>query len=141
MLSSLKVLKPGDDGFVDFSKAVVVTSAKQTGAVTVVVTANSKRLVLGSEIMEKLEDPEAVLVRMKESCVGVTSVAPSTPGALKVRKGSVIYCTEAAQKVADALGVKLPETGSIRMGQSRYQQSEGDNVTAVVSNPSSTGTE
>ena len=133
MLSSLEILKSGDEGFVDFSDAVVITSAKQTGAVTVVVTANAKRLVLGKELLTKLESPEAVLVMVKGNCVGIMPVSPDTPGAQAVRKDGVIYNTNAAQQVADALGVELPEKGSTRMGKCSYQQSANGSVTAVVS--------
>ena len=133
MLSSLELLKSGDEGFVDFSDAVVITSAKQTGAVTVVVTANAKRLVLGKELLTKLESPEAVLVMVKENRVGIMPVSPDTPGAQAVRKDGVIYNTNAAQQVADALGVELPEKGSTRMGKCSYQQSADGSVTAVVS--------
>ena len=133
MLSSLEILKSGDEGFVDFFDAVVITSAKQTGAVTVVVTANAKRLVLGKELLTKLESPEAVLVMVKENRVGIMPVSPDTPGAQAVRKDGVIYNTNAAQQVADALGVELPEKGSTRMGKCSYQQSADGSVTAVVS--------
>ena len=133
ILTKFSFISEADENYIDFSDAVVVTSAKQTGAVTVVVTDNSKRLVLGSEILQKLESPEAVLVRVKGNRVGITPVPSDAPGAQAVRKGGVIYNTNAAQQVANALGVELPEKGSTRMGKCTYQQSADGNVTAVVS--------
>ena len=54
-------------------------------------------------------------------------------GAEVGKDGDVIYNTKAAQQVADALGVELPEKGSTRMGKCTFQQSADGSVTAVVS--------
>lgn len=133
IMKHLNFISEADDNYIDFSDAEIVTSAKQAGAVTVVVTTNSKRLVLGTEVFQKLQSPEAVLIRVKGKCVGITPVSSDAPGAQAVRKGATIYNTLAAQLVADALGVELPEKGSTRMGKCTYQQSADGSVTAVVS--------
>lgn len=133
ILNKFNFISEADENYIDFSDAEVVTSVKQTGAAKVVVTANSKRLVLGKEIQEKLKTPEAVLIMVKGNRVGIKSVSPDAPYAQKVGKDGVIYNTKAAQQVADALGVELPEKGTTRMSKCAYQQSADGSVIAVVS--------
>ena len=83
------------------------------------------------------KSPDTVLVRVKDCCIGITRVAPDTPGAQNVCSGGTINDTKSAQKIANVLGVELPEKGTIHFGKCTYQQDKDGNVTAVVSCPPS----
>lgn len=133
MLTSLNILKSGDEGFVDLSNALEFEPEDKGCLGIVAVKGKSARIQIAKRLYADLGQPNAVKVLFVDRKLALIPVDLSAPNALKLGKDATIYETALTKKTVDYFGITPKDSGTTRFGSYHMQQHDDGTIAAIVS--------
>lgn len=105
------------------------------GVLSIVNSNNGKRVVISSDVMEKMQKPTTVQIGYSKDAIAISRELGSqyTPYTLKKSGAkSIIYCTELVKQITDYYGLDFSDRTSITFSDVTYRTLNG-RIVALIS--------
>ena len=111
--SILNLITEDNEDYVDFSNASVVQSNRLTGSgcLTFIHSGSAIRMKLSAKLLEDIGNPDAVLLKVVNRCLGIFPTTIDAFGADRISKDRLIYNNGRINEIIVLTGVKIRDKG------------------------------
>lgn len=115
------------------SKTIAKTSA-EAGVMSVINSKSCKRIVLSSEVIYKLNNPNTISISFSDDSLAIAERLPNNDNLLKLRssgKKGVIYSSGLVSEITDKYGLDFSNRVSITFSEVNYVKCNGYTVAII----------